>query len=1063
MKKFLLLCSAVVFALSSAWAQERTVSGKVTSTEDGSSLPGVNVVIKGTTNGTVTDADGNYKLSVPASGGALLFSFIGLQTQEVPIGDRNVVDVSLALDVTQLSEVVVTAQGIQQEKRALGYAVSTVSGNTLIQKPESDVARMLTGKVPGVNITSVGGTSGAGTNIIIRGYTTITGNKQPLFVVDGVPFSSATNNRGENFLSGNQTTSSRFLDLDPNNIDRIDVLKGLNASILYGEQGRNGVIVITTKNGSKRKDKFNIDLTQSYFVNEIASLPELQNNYGNGFQQNFGFFFSNWGPNFNTRGAAGIADDGTVQHPYSKFSDPSLLAAFPQFAGARYEYKAYDNNKFFKKGGINTTSISIGGASDKTNYNATFSHTDESGFIENNNLAKTNFSVGFNSELTSKFSVASTLSMAITDLQTPPISSGGGSGSSSSAISVFGDVLYTPRSVDLLGLPFEAPDGRSVYYRGGNDIQNPRWTTKYTKQTDDVVRLFGTTRLAYKITDKLDLSYRFGADTYGEQKEYIVNKGGPNLPLGLYRSSYIRNSIFNHDAVANFNTRFGENISFTALAGVNARFDSYTEDGVESTDQVVFNLINHDNFRTQSVLNSLTNQSLQYQEETNRYGVYGSLSAGYKDFAYINISGRNDWASTVEKANNTIFYPGVSVSFIPTTAFGIESSTLNYLKLRVGFATSAGYPQPYNTRNTLASNTRAFVQQDGTVITTNGVSDFLGNPNLKPELQQETEVGIEGKFVDNRIGLDLTLYSRDTKDLITNAPLDPSTGFTQTQINVGRLSNKGIELGLTGTPVSTQSLKWDITLNWTAYRSVVEELGGSLDQVVVAGYSNLGNFAIEGEPFNVIQGSFVERDPTTGQRIVGADGNYKVSDDIQIIGNPNPDWTSSLINSVSWKGFTLNTQLDYRQGGDVYSTTIATLVGRGVTKDTDIVRENTFILEGVQADGTKNNVQITSSNYYFDNVGFGASDLQIYDGSFIRLRELSLSYSLPKAITGKTPFRNVSLTLSGQNLWFNAFNTPKYVHFDPDVLSTGVGNGLGFDFLTGPSSRRYGATLKITL
>ncbi|MCZ8355305.1 MAG: SusC/RagA family TonB-linked outer membrane protein [Cyclobacteriaceae bacterium] len=1065
MKKFLLLCSAVVLTFSISWAQERTVSGRVTSAEDGTALPGVNVVVKGTTNGTVTDSDGNFKLSVPSANSAIVFSFIGLRTEEIVVGERTVIDVALTLDVTQLTEVVVTAQGIQQEKRAVGYAVASVSGNTLTQKPETDVARILNGKVPGVNITSTGGTSGTGTNIIIRGYTTISGSKQPLFVVDGVPFNSDTNTPGADFASGNQVASSRFLDLDPNNIERVDVLKGLSAAVLYGEQGRNGVIVITTKNVTKKKEKLSVDLTQSYFVNEIASLPNYQDNYGNGFQQNFGFFFSNWGPRFDTRGAAGIAADGTVDHPYSRFSDASLLAAFPEFQGARYQYKAYDNNRFFQQGGVRNTSITVGGGNEKTSYNATFSGTNEEGFIPGNELKKRNLGLGINSELSKKFSMQTSFNFASTEVDSPPISAGLGSGSVSSAVSIFGDVLYTPRSIDLMGLPFEAPDGRSVYYRSGNDIQNPRWTAKYTAQTDDVKRFQGSNLFVFKANDKLNFSYRTGLDTYSGTQEYIVNRGGPNIPIGLYRSVFIENTIWNHDLIGNYSTTFGQDISFTATIGANARLDEYKQNGIESSDQVVFGLINHDNFRTQSGINSFTGVSLQYNQEFNRYGLYGSFSAGYKDYVYLNISGRQDWASTVEENNNSIFYPSVSASFIPTTAFGLESDVLNYIKIRAGYATSAGFPTPYNTRNFLGSSARGFIRQDGTVVTSNSVSNFLGNPNLKPELQEETEIGIEAQFLNKRLGIDLTLYSRDTKDLITAAPLDPSTGFTVTNINVGRISNKGIELGLTGTPVQTGELKWDLTFNFSLYRSFVEELGSGLTQVQVPGgaFTNLGNFAIEDQPFNVILGSTVVREPSTGKRLVGADGNYVVSDDIGIIGNPNPDWTSALISTLSWKGFALSAQLDYRHGGDIYSTTIASLLGRGVTKDTDITRENTFILDGVQADGSPNTVQITSSNYYFDNVGFGASELQMYDGTTIRLREISLSYNLPSSLVSKTPFKKVSLSLSGQNLWFNAINTPKHINFDTDVLSTGVGNGLGFDFLTGPSSRRYGATLSITL
>ncbi len=1062
MRKFLLVLFSFAFALSAS-AQERTISGKVTSADDGGGLPGVNVLLKGTSNGTVTDAEGNYKLAVPAAGGTLVLSFIGFTTQEVEIGERSVIDTGLSSDVKQLTEVVVTAQSIQQDKRALGYSVTSIGGNIVAQKPESDLARLLQGKIPGVNITNTGGVSGTGTNIIIRGYTTITGNKQPLWIVDGVPFNSSTNAQG-GFLSGNQATPSRFLDLDPNNIERIDVLKGLSAAVLYGEQGRNGVMIVTTKNGRKRKEQMEVNLNQSYFVTDIASMPELQNNYGNGFDQNWGFFFSNWGPKF---GAIGSPD--SIPHPLSN-APAAIRNQFPQFLGTKVKYEAHPNNvrDFFKKGFSSNTSLNVNGGTENVSYNASLSYLSDEGFIENNTLKKLNFGIGFNANVTPKFTVSTSFNYASTEQRTPPISAGNGSGTAGDGNSIFADVFYTPRNIDLMGLPFETPQTRqSAYYRAGNDIQNPRWTAKYNLSTNDTKRFFGRTSFNYKLAEGLDITYRVGLDTYTELQSYEINKGGPQNINGVYRTSTGQNTIWNHDVFMSFNKDLNQDFNLNFVVGFNNRRDDYIQDGIESSQQIVFGYMNHENFLTHSNASGISGLNLNFKESYVLYGAYGTASLGYKDFAYITFQGRNDWKSTVEVANQSIFYPSVSVSFIPTTAFGFESDMINQIKVRVNYGTSAGYPQPYGTRNVLNLQGRPYLDGVGIPISTNTLSNRLGNPNLKPELQAEIEAGIEGSFINNRLGIDLSAYTRTTTDLITDAPLDPSTGYTETRINVGEISTKGIELSLRGTPVKMSGFQWDITLNWWAYRSVVEKLGGGLERVQIPGgaYSDLGNYAVPGEPYNVIYGNYVPTLNNSGRkedRIVGGDGFYVASDDIKRIGDPNPMWNASLFNTFTYKGFTLSAQMEYRQGGDIWSLTTATLIGRGVSKFVDFDHDRTFTLPGVKADGTPNDVQITSAGVYFSNVAFGPSDLQIYDGTTIRLRDVSLNYDLPKSFLQKTPFKRVTVGVSGQNMWFKAVNIPSEINFDTDVLSTGVGNGLGFDLFTGPSAKRYGGMIRIT-
>jgi TonB-linked SusC/RagA family outer membrane protein len=1070
MRKALLLVVAL-FTMTLSYevsAQQRVVTGKVISDEDGLGLPGATVLAKGTTVGTTTDLDGNYSINVPAGSNVLIFSFVGLKASEESIGNRTVINVTLTIDASQLSEVVVTAIGIEREKKALGYGVTSVDSDQLENRPEQDVARVLQGKVPGVNITSTNGMSGSGTNMVIRGYSSATGSNQPLFVVDGVPFNTSTNNTN-GFTTGGATTSSRFLDIDPNNIESMSVLKGLSATVLYGDQGRNGVILITTKSGASKRKSAEVTINQSVFSNTAASLPTYGTTYGNGFQQAPGFFFSNFGPRM---------DQGLqVNHPYATSSVASVREAFPQFwvdgivggTPVKYDYKAYEDpsTAFFQTGLVSNTSIQIAGGSDKTGYSASFGYTDDEGFTPGNNLKKYNFGLGINSAVTDKLTVNSSFTFAITDLESPPVNASFGSGPSGGIPSVFAHVLYTPRSVDLAGLPFENPvDKSSVYYRGGNDIVNPLWLVKNYQNTSDVQRFFNSTSLVYDVTDDFSVTYRIGLDTYTEQQELRYNKGGPSSSLattsGYYRTINLKNTIWNQDLVLNWKTEISDKIGMSFLLGGNSRYDYFEQVGVASQGQLAFGLFRHSNFTNSSSNDAYSGGTMNSTQEERRMGVYGNVTLDYSNYLYLNLSARNDWTSTVEPENRRILYPGASVSFIPSTAFNWNSSTVNDLKLRLAYGTSAGFPPPYRTRNILAQSARAF-DVNGQVTQTHAVANRLGNPNLKPELQEEFEFGVEGVLFNNKLTFDLSLYEKNTRDLITNSPIDPATGFTSTQINIGKLRTRGIEFQATVTPISTASgFRWESTVNWSMYRSVVLELGGGLEEVVVAGFTNLGNFAIPGQPFNIIRGIGFDRDEQTGQPIILSNGLHKPTSDLVTLGDPNPRWNGSWINTISYKGFTLNAMLEYRHKGDVFSNTVTATLARGVTKDPVIDRELTFIMPGVKEDGTPNDIQITAANYFFSGYQGATDEPNIFDGSMIRLRELSLGYQLPSNLMAKTPFKRASVAVSGSNLWFKALNFPPNMNFDVDVLGTGVGNGLGFDFVTGPSSRRFGGTVTLT-
>lgn len=1069
--KWMLLFSCLW--ISVAFTQEKTISGLITD-QQGIPLPGVNIIVKGTTNGTQSDFDGIYAIEAN-SGDVLIFSYIGQKTQEKAVGSAITINIQMEDDAQALEEVVVTAQGIKRESRSLGYSVSKVDGDDLEQNAQADLGRVLSGKAAGVNITATNGVSGSGTNIIIRGYTSISGSNQPLFIVDGVPFDGGTNSQ-TNFLD-NVTESSRFLDLDPNSIESVNVLKGLSATVLYGEAGRNGVILINTKGGSAKKtnQKFEVSVTQSTFFSS-AIIPRYQNNYGGGFHQDYGFFFSNWGPAFSGDLTAnpnfrGIAPDGTtlVDGPLLGIADQTLIAGFEEIAQEPYRYQPYDSVKdFFRNGTITTSSIGVNGSSETVNYSLNYTHLEDKGVTPGNSLTRNNFGIGGNAQLTNKFKFSSTLNYAITGYTSPPVAPSLGSGTEFNGGSAFGDLMYTPRSVNLYGLPFQAADGRSVYYRSGNDIQNPRWTVANSKVTQDVKRVFGSISGIYELTSWLNATYRLGIDQYTESNTYGQNRGGVDgNTTGIYRTSSVDNTIWDHTILLTANKDLGDNWNLGANLGATSRRELFRRDGVESTQQLAFGVLEHFNFVNHSTVNSFSNTDIGFQSEKNTLGIYGEAVLGYKDFLYVNAAARNDWTSTLETENFSLFYPGASVSFVPTSAFeGLSSDKgLNYLKLRFGYGSSAGFPPTYSTRNTLALTSRAFDLGERGVLSGNSVSGRLGNPDLKPERVGELELGIDSRFFD-RLNLNVSVFKKTTTDLITDQGLDDATGFTVTRINAGELEVKGLEVDYDIDIIKKgAAFSWNIGGNFYADESTVTTLPDGVDQILltnaVTGYA--ANYAVAGKPYGIMLGSTVQRDDS-GNRVVAGDGTYLTDETLVAIGDPNPDWTTSLNSGINYKGWSLNMDWQYRHGGDIFSTSVGAFTGRGVVDlDNPVDREALYVLPGVKQDGTPNDIQITGTNLGFDVYGIGgANEFWIFDGTTIRLNEVSLGYSVPGKFLDKTPFGSLTFTVSGFNVWYKAVNFPDDIRFDTNSLSTGVGNGLGIDFITGPSVRRYGFSLKAT-
>jgi TonB-linked SusC/RagA family outer membrane protein len=1125
MKKFLLLCFSFLFVLS-AWAQDRVISGKVTATEDGSSLPGVNVVLKGTTNGTVTDANGSYRLTVPGAGGSLVFSFIGLQTQEVAIGDRSIVDISLGLDVQQLTEVVVTAVGIEREKKALGYSVASVSGSSMQQRSEPDPLRALQGKMPGVSITGGGGGPGQSTRINIRGFSSLTGNTQPLFIVDGIPFDNGVNDDVFGAARGTQF-SNRAFDLDPNNIESITVLKGAAAAALYGSRATNGVVIVTTKAGKKGSKKgMEITFNSSMNWEEISGLPEYQNVYTQGSNQNYnGGFIGNWGAPFpeyvdqlNTQYHGGNQryskvyspgyPEGTVPHPITGNAygvGQGYQAAFPELMSTTdlngngrlddalpVPLRPYDLvGGFFNTGRVIENAININNSTEKVAISAGLSRMTNEGIVPNSEATRTSVNFGGSGQLDNGIYISGALTYVNTTQQTPNVGpsiyndySGGSEGS------LFARIFYLPRNYDLnssnpegILYPFENPiNGNNVFYRGDN---NPRWTAKNNIYTSTVNRAYGNLTFGYDIQEWLNVTFKGGFNTYTENRRSITRKGGAAIPAGQLFLNDLTNSEMDYNLIFTVSKDINEDLAFRGIFGGNANQRQYNATADQGTDFIVPGLYTLRNTATQVNL-------LDYERMRRLYGIYTDLQFSYKKYLNLNIVARNDWASTLPKENRSFFYPGASLAFVLTDATDALDNLFSLAKLRAAYTIVGREADPYLTNTTYSVTTPlngGFSQGTYRRAT---LGNRVGNLDLVNETTKEMEFGADFRMKNDRVGLDVTWFKRNSLDQIIPVRISPSSGFTEAITNVGEIENSGWEIGLNATPVKlSNGFVWELNAAFTRLRSEVIDAGPAGELLIggVGGGNSgvLQNVHRQGQPYAQIYGTKNARDAEGNLLIQEASGMPYSLPDADIIGNPLPSFTLGFTNTFSFKGFTLSALMDWRQGGDFYSITAASLWLRGQLQGS-VDREGLRVVPGVYGDPAnfetdangktigvaildengqkvKNSTGVSAFDYHFsDGFGaYGADELSVYDGTTIRLRELSLGYSVPKTALSKTPFGSVRVSFSGRNLWWKAPNVLEGLNLDPEVLATTADSNVqGFEVGATPTTRRYGFNLVVT-
>jgi TonB-linked SusC/RagA family outer membrane protein len=1057
-----------------SWAQ-RALTGKVTD-DSGTPIPGASVVIKGTRTGTVTKDDGTFSINVPDNTRTLVVSAIGMASQEVTVGTQSTLAISLRKGTDQsMQEVVVTAMGIRRDEKALGYAVSKVDPTTMLQKSEPNILNALAGKIPGVDIRAGQGAPGAATRVQIRGVSSFN-SSEPLIVVDGVPYSNPLINTTNPFTQGG-TYGSGLNNLDPNDIESINVLKGAAAASLYGSRAANGVLLITTKSGSPKKGAKSLNVTYrgGYSLEKIADIPDFQNLYGAG--ANFRTQSSNgsWGAKFgkgviyDINGLViGTSASGVDSIPASTWA--TMYASYPElFPNGRLAYKANPNNvsSLFNTGRLMEHSIGVNGGQGSSLFNITLSRVDQDGYITNSSYVKNNFSVGGQTAI-GNLTIGASMSYA----RSKQI--GGFIGQAQSFLSQWGRTFTMARNWDITGWPSETRSGQQIGFNDGQ-YTNPVWGAYHNVITSIDDRMVANFRASYKVSPRIRIDMNAGVNNYGLFRDQIIDKssyGGADNTVGNMTEVVNRQQEIQGRILANIVPKVWKNWSLEVNLGGDINERNTRNQIMYGADFVIPGLFNLSNTRRQQF-------NADTRTKRRLVGFFADASIGYKGFAYLNLTGRTDLTSTLPYKNAQYFYPGVSGTFIWTQGFGLTSSWLDYGKIRAGYARVGNDAAPHNGEPIFNLSATGFLGQP---TATRGGSTY--DPELTPEFTTELEVGSDMRFLKDRVGFEITWYDKRSTDLIYNIDLAQSTGYSAFFTNLGEIRNTGWEIALDVSPVKSRNLEWNVRGIFTKNKNTVEELVEGLTRAQLGGF----NWIEAGMPYGYLRGSFSARSDD-GQLLINPTSGMPFVDPTPgMVGDPNADFKLGITNTLVYKGFQLQVLFDMTQGGDFYSETISSMLGRGVTRDTEI-REMNRVITGIYGNPTQvtgadglnhyvpllvggktvpNQTRVTTNDLFFTQ-GTGASfatngafEYAVFDGTVYRLREIVLAYSLPSKLVKSIKLTNVTVSLSGRNLWYLAPNVPKYTNFDPDINSVINSGTQGVETGGAPSTKRYGFNLNVT-
>lgn len=1053
-KRLTMFLAALFLCMGTAMAQTK-VSGTVFSQEDGQPIIGAAVKVDGTSTGMLTDVNGRFSLTLPAGKNTITVSYLGYESKTVQA--KNGMRVFLKSDATALDEVVVTAMGISRQQKTLGYSAQTLDSEELTVGKMTDVTSALAGKVAGVQINASSANPGTANSVIIRGFSSINGNNQPLYVVDGVPLQQTSE-----LSQGNQEAFGGISNINPNDIESMTVLKGAAATAIYGSRAANGVIVITTKTGKKQGEKnFQITYDGSVQWRQVSTLPKFQNKFGQGWNGKQTYIENgSWGPEM----------DGSTQVYGPIWNHQQLI----------HKYEAVDDNirDFFETGLSHSHSVALSGVSkDKEmTYYLSYSYSSDDGIIPSDKDKYVRNTIAYRGsyEPTKWFKLSSSVNFAKS--QADIVGSYQGT-------SFIDGILEFPRDISLvdrknLNTAFDTPEAWYTPY----GITNPYWAIENNYNHNDSKQFFGKIQADIKPINQLTLTYRFGFDytDYDRKIGYpqialddaLINEDYGYAPSNMNQSGYVysryrRNYELNHDFMASFNDKYlGGKLDVNAVVGVNMN-ERYLTVMTGETDELTFETGFWD------LSNGATKAELSESQSKRRLvGLFGDVTLGWDDMIFLGFTARNDWSSTLPIDANSYFYPGATLSWIFTKLIP-ENKILDFGKLRLAYGKTGNDADPYYTAARFVQGTsRAYYGTDVAKFPMYGTNAFqanstIGSSSLKPEMTTEYEVGLNLAFFNNRINIDFSYYNRETKDQIFTLPVDPATGYAYMVTNFGNVRNRGFELLVNTTPIRTRDFRWELGFNFSKNKNTVLSMPESLEGgKTTIYYFSAGNDAVyfyaeEGNPMGEYY-AYMPQYTADGKLIVDDKGQPLLGTDLVDTGkNMNPDWIGGATTTFWYKGISLSAALDIRKGGYMFSRTknLMQFTGNGdVTTYND--RRPFVIPNSVHEDGTENTTPIymTDGSYqdYYNDFGYGnGCEAYLLDKSFVKLRNITLAYQLPKSIVNKLYLSDITLSLFCNNVftWTHKNNT----FIDPEGSTRGNDlEGQFGELYVNPSCRTFG-------
>ncbi|MEL4308994.1 SusC/RagA family TonB-linked outer membrane protein [Joostella sp. CR20] len=1040
-KKLLPILVVALFLISNVLlAQEKTITGTITDGDDGMPLPGVTVVVKGTSQGTSADFDGNFTLDNVAPNAVLQFTMIGYTSQEISAAGKSVINISMSADAQQLDEVVVTSLGLTRDKKSLGYSVTELDGESVSLVKESNVASSLAGKVAGVVVTKSTSGVGGGTRVVIRGNNSITGNNQPLYVVDGVPIDNSSLETSNGAEYSVPDLGNGISDINPDDIESMSILKGPNAAALYGSRASNGVIIITTKSGRKTKG-LGVTYTTSATFDTPLVLPEYQNEYGRGNNGNF--------PQIDTTADLATQVNSVTSNGGSwgpKFDGTQHL----EFNGKMRPYVAQPNNvkDFFETGSSYINTLALNAGSEKATVRFSYTNSDLESILPNSNVKRNNFNLRGTANLSDRLSLDAKITYFIQDARNRPTQGTEG---------VVAYVYPLARNVAIDDLKhyqdLENPIDPNNPYKviaptasGGN----PYWMLENDYNGDKRTRITGFAKLEYKFTDWLSAFARVGTDAIQQDTEAYEATGHHFFPDGRIRFTKNDRTETNYDFLFMFNKDVGANFNISANAGGNMRHSTYSASTINGYDFKIpgkYFLDNTDGTQLTATQTDLIEKRVN--------SIYGSTSFSYNDMVYLDLTARNDWSSALAADNRSYFYSSASLSVLLNEMFNFGES-INLLKLK-GSTANVG------------NDTDAQQIVNVFTVASNG---YLGNtqinrPNirfsesLQPEDIRSNEFGLEFKAFRNRLYADFSYYDISSKNLIFDVPVDPGTGYDFFRENVGEITNKGFEFLIGGTPIQNENFAWDVSLNMAKNENKLAKLIDGQENFTFSS-SNGGivdvRAQVGGGYGDIYATDWLRTDD--GQLILTAEGLPQATSERVKVGNYQPDFSGGFTNTFRIKDFTLNTLIDFRVGGEVFSYTDAGLDASGVSERSLKYRDGGVVVDGVVDDGSGNysaNTELISAQEYWGAVS-GIGSEYVFSQTNIRLRELSLTYNLPAKFLDRTFLTGLSLSAVGRNLFFIYKEAD---NFDPESSYSTSNLGQGVLFYALPTTRSIGLSMNV--